>query len=296
MTDRRRATPLHASLIVVTGPQFGEVFDLVRDRELTLGRGADASAVIDDDTLDALHAGVLLAGGDAQLVDRGSRAGTFVNGVRVAEARLENGARFWLGQHTALKFVASGDAEAGYQRALAQGARHEPLTGLHNRRHFRDRLEAEVAAAQRHARPLSLLTVDIDGLGRVNDAYGPLAGDEALKMVAFVLQGALRKEDVVARVGGGTFQILARETGLAGARALGERVRRAVERSRSSFPAEEPGASVAIAVTASVGVACFEPGQTERQLLLAAGAALRTAKQAGGNAIACEPAASPEAR
>jgi diguanylate cyclase (GGDEF)-like protein len=293
--DHRRAAALHSSLIVVTGAQFGEAFDLVPGRTLTLGRGPDAAALLDDETLAERHAEVTVEGGDALLVDLGSRAGTFVNGVRVQEARLENGARFWVGQHTALKFVAAADAEAVYQRALARGARHEPLTGLYNRRHFRERFAAEVAAAQRHGRALSLLAVDVDALRRVNETHGPLAGDEALKMVAFVLQGAIRKEDVVARVAGERFLILARETGLTGATALAERIRRAVERSRSSFPGEEVGATVHIGVTVSIGVACFGPGRTEDHMLAAADAMLQKAKDRGGNGVAAEEAAGPEA-
>ena len=62
--------------------------------------------------------------------------------------------------------------------------------------------------------------IDIDHFKAVNDAHGHLAGDEALKMVAFVLRGAVRKEDVLARYGGEEFVVIARETALEGARAL----------------------------------------------------------------------------
>ncbi len=283
MTNRTRA-PLHSSVVIVTGPQFGEVFDLVPGRHLTIGRGAEADVVIDDPTLAERHASVALIDREARLLDLGSRTGTSIDGVRTTETTLQNGARFWLGQHTALKYLSALDADARYQRMLAESARHEPLTGVHNRRHFRECFGAEVAAAQRHGRPLSLLAVDIDGLSRVNEEHGVFAGDEAIKLVAYVLQGAIRKEDTLARVGGGRFHILARETGAAGAKALAERIRRAVERSRSAFG--EPGAGAeSIAVTVSIGVAQFDRSAGDRALLDAVAQAITRAKESGRNAV-----------
>ena len=216
--------PLHSSVVVVTGPQFGEVFDLIPGRHLILGRGNEADAIIDDPTLGARHASVTIIHREPRLVDLGTPAGTSIDGVRITETSLQNGARFWLGQHTALKYLSATDTDARYQRMLAESARHEPLTGVHNRRHFRECFAAEMAAAQRHGRPLSLLAVDVDGLTSVNEVHGVFAGDEAIKLVAFVLQGAIRKEDTLARVGGGRFHIVARETGAAGAKALAERI------------------------------------------------------------------------
>ena len=278
--------PLHSSVVVVTGPQFGEVFDLIPGRHLTLGRGSEADAVIDDPTLGARHASVTVIDREARLVDLGTAAGTSIDGVRITETPLQNGTRFWLGQHTALKYLSATDTDARYQRMLAESARHEPLTGVHNRRHFRECFAAEAAAAQRHGRPLSLLAVDVDGLTSVNEEHGVFAGDEAIKLVAFVLQGAIRKEDTLARVGGGRFHIIARETGAAGAKALAERIRRAVERSRSSLG--EPGAlarGASIAVTVSIGVANYDRLAGEHALVETAEHALARAKTSGRNAV-----------
>ena len=277
-------------LVIVTGAQFGDVFDLEVGREVAIGRGPGADLVVHDETVAPHHATLSLEDGEARLVDAGTEGGTFVDGVRISEVRLRDGARFQLGPHLVVKLVTSDDVEAVYQRKLAEGALHEPLTGLYNRRHFLDRLSAELAAAQRHGRSLSLLAVDVDRFRRVNELHGPLAGDEALKMVAFVLQGAIRKEDVVARYGGEEFLVLARETGLTGARALGERIRRAVERSRSSFGGEDIALTVSVGVTVSVGLTQFEPGRTEHQMLAAVERALQRAKQNGRNTVVASPA------
>ena len=276
-------------VVVVTGAQFGEVFDLAPGSGLTFGRGPGADVVLHDEGIAPRHASIELGAGEARLVDLGSETGSFVDGLRVTDVRLRDGARFQLGAHTVLKFVSSLDVEAVYQRRLAQDALHEPLTGLYNRRHLMERLGAELAAAQRHQRSLSLLAVDVDAFRRVNELHGPLAGDEALKMVAFVLQGAVRKEDVVARFAGEEFVVLARETGLAGAKALAERIRRAVERPRSSFAGDEIAVTVSIGVTVSTGVGEFVPGRTEQQLLASVDHALRLAKESGRNTVTVSP-------
>jgi diguanylate cyclase (GGDEF)-like protein len=282
----------HPYLLVLTGPQFGEVFDLAPGEELLIGRSPDAQIRIQDEGVSRRHA-TIVAGtgaGDARLADAGSANGTWVNGGRVHEAVLQDGTRFQVGAHTTLKFVFSDDVEAEYQRRLAHGALHEPLTGLYNRRHFMDRLSAELAASQRHGRPLSLLLVDVDHFKRVNDAHGHLAGDEVLKSIAQILQGVVRKEDVVARFGGEEFVVLARETALTGARALGERIRRAVERSRVEWDGREIAATVSVGVTVGTGLAQFEAGRTAQQLLDAADRALYRAKQGGRNGVVATPA------
>ncbi len=277
-------------LIVLSGAQFGELFEVAPGREVVLGRRDDADLQLFDDGVSRRHAALTLLDAGARLVDLGSANGTFVDGQRISEAVLRDGARFQLGAHTTIKFVWSDDVESGYQRTLAQGALHEPLTGLYNRRHFMERLATELAAAQRHGRAVSLLLIDLDHLRRVNDRYGHLAGDEMLRGVAFVLQGSIRKEDVAARFGGEELVVLARETPLTGAKTLAERIRRAVERAPIRFEDELVSMTVSIGVTVSVGMTRFEPGRTEQQLLVAAERALSRAKQNGRNAVVAAPA------
>jgi diguanylate cyclase (GGDEF)-like protein len=277
--------PPRPYLIVLSGPQFGELFDLAPGEELLLGRSPDARICLQDEGVSRRHATIVTDPHGARLVDAGSANGTWVNGARVSEITLHDGMRFQLGARTTLKYVRSDDLEAEAQRRLTQGAFHEPLTGLYNRRHFLDRLSAELAASLRHGRPIALLLVDVDHLEQVNEAHGHAAGDEALKMVAHVLRGAVRREDVVARYGGEEFAILARETGLTGARALAERIRRALERSRYAWAGQELAVTVSAGVTAGAGLAQLEPVDLGPHLLEAAGRALQRAKQGGGNSV-----------
>jgi diguanylate cyclase (GGDEF)-like protein len=148
-----------------------------------------------------------------------------------------------------------------------------------------ERLVSELGAAQRHGRAVSLLMLDVDHFKRVNDQLGHVAGDEALRMLARVLLGAIRKEDVLARFGGEEFVVLARETTLSGAHALGERIRKAVERSRFSFDGTEVALTVSVGVTVSAGLADYQPGRTEGELLEVSDRALYRAKEHGRNAV-----------
>jgi diguanylate cyclase (GGDEF)-like protein len=279
----------HAYLLVLAGPQFGEIFPLSEGRELVIGRRDDADVQIRDDGVSRRHATLRVEGHGAVLLDQGSANGTYVNGARVPEARVEDGARIQVGGHTTLKFVWADEVEALYQLRLAEGALQDPLTGLYNRRHLDDRLGSELAASLRHGRPLSLLMIDIDHFKDVNDASGHLAGDEALKMVAFVLRGAVRKEDVLARYGGEEFVVIARETPLEGARALAERIRRAVERSRCAWEDGELAVTVSVGVSVAAGPSEYVPERSERELVEAADRALYAAKQQGRNRVVALP-------
>lgn len=279
------AAERHGFLLVLSGPQFGDVFPLPSDREIIIGRREDADLRIADEAVSRRHASVRVDGTGAVLRDLESANGTWIEGRRISEEQLADGARVQIGGATTLKFVWADELEARWQMKIAEGALQDPLTGLFNRRHLEERLASELAAAQRHGRELSLLLADVDFFKAVNDRHGHLAGDEALKMVAFVLRGAIRKEDVLARYGGEEFVVVARETGLPGARALGERIRRAVERSRCAWHGHDLGLTVSIGVTVSIGLTEFVPGRSERELLESADRALYLAKQAGRNRV-----------
>jgi diguanylate cyclase (GGDEF)-like protein len=160
-------------------------------------------------------------------------------------------------------------------------ARHDPLTGLCNRREFGERLAVEQSRCGRLERPISLAVIDVDHFKRVNDTYGHLAGDAVLARLARVSSGIVRAEDVLARYGGEEFAIICRGVTLADAGVLAERLRATVE----STLFEVDGA--ALPVTISIGVAAMPESvaQTGSELVLAADAALYQAKRAGRNRV-----------
>jgi diguanylate cyclase (GGDEF)-like protein len=90
-------------------------------------------------------------------------------------------------------------------------ANHDPLTRLLNRRAFVERLEGEVARANRYGRTFGLVVADLDGFKQLNDRYGHASGDEALVAFASVLGESLRKPDDAFRIGGDEFAMLIAE-------------------------------------------------------------------------------------
>jgi diguanylate cyclase (GGDEF)-like protein len=108
--------------------------------------------------------------------------------------------------------VALLDALRTRLRQEAERAVTDPLTGLDNRRAFREAAEAEIERVRRHQRSFTVALLDLDDLKHVNDTQGHEAGDQVLKLVAEVLRGRLRATDSIARLGGDEFALLFPET------------------------------------------------------------------------------------
>jgi diguanylate cyclase (GGDEF)-like protein len=168
------------------------------------------------------------------------------------------------------------------ERRLAEAAREaavDRLTGLATFRVFRDRLVQEVARSKRSGEPFAVVFVDLDRFKRLNDTYGHEAGNRVLEGVGRELQRAIRSTDVAARYGGDEFVLILVRTDEVGGRRVGEVVRRSVE---SMGVAMGYGEGV---VTVSVGVAGYDPGRVEVDVVEEADRALYRAKAAGGNRV-----------
>jgi diguanylate cyclase (GGDEF)-like protein/PAS domain S-box-containing protein len=160
----------------------------------------------------------------------------------------------------------------------------DPLTGLFSRAYLEERLHQEMARCRRHARRLSLLFLDVDGLKAVNDRYGHAAGDEVLKTVGRIMGGPapsaplLRQSDVAARYGGDEIVIVAPETDPDGGYALAERIH-----ARLRETPVRSGKAERLSVSVSVGVAsCPFHATDPASLIAAADTAMYKAKRAGG--------------
>jgi diguanylate cyclase (GGDEF)-like protein len=161
------------------------------------------------------------------------------------------------------------------------------LTGWHNRRYLQQRLKEELARAQRRAATVACLMIDIDQFKSVNDGYGHLAGDKALKEIAQRIEQQIRTMDTAARFGGDELAVLLPETGAPEAAKLAERIRSAIAARPITLNPQ-----VKRSLTVSVGVASVSPGADEtdlkavaERLLADADAALYRAKALGRNRV-----------
>ena len=161
------------------------------------------------------------------------------------------------------------------EQRLAHLAYHDALTDLPNRMLLHDRLEQAVRAAHRDNKALALLVIDLDGFKAVNDAFGHQAGDRVLQQAAARMRATLREADTVARLGGDEFALVLPFTDLDGALRAASKVLQGIER-----PCVV--GRRAVAVGASIGVACFpEHGASADALLQKADCAMYVAKTEG---------------
>ena len=161
------------------------------------------------------------------------------------------------------------------------------LTGWHNRRYLQQRLKEELARAQRRAGTISCLMIDIDKFKGINDGYGHLAGDIALKEIAQRVESQIRSMDTAARFGGDEFAILLPDSNATEAAKLAERIREAIAAVPFALAAQ-----IERTLTVSVGVAAVSPARHEPdlkavadRLLADADAALYRAKALGRNRV-----------
>jgi len=164
-------------------------------------------------------------------------------------------------------------AENHALRAVAELAYRDALTGLRNRRALSERLDEELALAQRNpAHAGSALMIDLDDFKRINDHHGHHAGDEALCAVARILESATRSSDIVCRTGGDEFVVLLRDSDASAAAAFTKRLLARVA---------ETNAARSVPLSISVGIASWPADGTDaREILSMADAAMYAHKRA----------------
>lgn len=156
------------------------------------------------------------------------------------------------------------------------------LTGVLNRKGFDETLKRSISETTGH---LSLLIVDIDHFKKFNDTHGHIIGDKILRFMAKNMQKSVRGNDFTARIGGEEFAVILPKTPLLGATTVAETLRNSV----SQLKLEKKAKSELLgAITVSVGVAQYRPGESLEDFVNRADKALYFAKNAGRNRVATE--------
>lgn len=262
-----------ATLTVLTGINAGQIIALDAGEHI-VGRGTEASLWLEDPAVSREHARITREpDGRFLICDLDSTNGTFVSGRRIEKmAELQNGDRIQVGPTQMLRFSITDDAEEELQRRLYESSTRDGLTRAFNRKYLNERLPAEIAHARRHKTELALLMLDLDRFKEVNDAYGHLAGDMLLRVVASHLLRLIRLEDVLARYGGEEFVSLLPDTDLAGAIGVAQLMEDTVRALALPHPGVEGWVTISLGVSAGVqGAGLLEAADRALYLAKAAG-------------------------
>lgn len=267
-----------ACLVVIYGRDLGKKYQ-VAARSLVIGRSSKSDIPLDGDSVSRSHCKVYESPQGVTIRDLGSTNGTFVNDEPVHEGSLHDGDIVKVGRWI-LKFLSGSNIEQAYHEEIYRLTTVDGLTEVYNKRYFTDVFDREFSRAQRYARPLSLIMLDIDHFKSVNDAYGHVAGDYVLKQLAGALSKRIRREDTLARYGGEEFVIILPELDLDHARTFADKVHELIQLTVFKFGEER------MPVTISVGVASVSDTiQTGDELIKAADECLYEAKRQGRDRV-----------
>jgi len=271
-----------AVLVQIYGDALGRRYVLTDDK-MTIGRDDSNDIVLQDENVSRFHAEVRVDGASVSLVDKGSTNGSRVNDQEITTQTLESGDLLHIGSFI-LKYLRSEDPESLYHEEIYRMTIIDGLTEVANRRRLEEFLDRELAGAQRHGRALSVAVIDADHFKNVNDKYGHIAGDFVLRKLANVIQGIIRRDELLARYGGEEFVVVMPSTSLDQGAMLGEKIRALVESTAFEFEDRR------IPVTVSVGVATLrEAIQTVDSFIHTADEALYRAKEEGRNRVCIAP-------
>lgn len=160
---------------------------------------------------------------------------------------------------------------------MAYLSARDPLTGLLNRRSFKEYAEKLLSLAKRENKRVSLFFIDLKDFKQVNDQYGHVFGDQVLEIIASRIEKSVRSSDVVARFGGDEFVVLAYNCTRHDSTNLAEKMAQSIEE-----PVEYEGRTISVGV--NIGIAVYpEDGQDIDELIKLADIAMYNAKMKNQN-------------
>jgi diguanylate cyclase (GGDEF)-like protein len=167
---------------------------------------------------------------------------------------------------------------------LTELAITDPLTNIFNRRYFIDHAQSALDQC-RKGREFSILLIDIDHFKKVNDNHGHIIGDQVLNGAVAICAAVLRRDDILARLGGEEFIILLPNTSLEMALATAERLRTAVEHS----PIKTDSGLINMTISIGISACSHKEAASLQELIRRADDAMYKAKDAGRNQVAAWP-------
>ena len=177
------------------------------------------------------------------------------------------------------KLRAMTESLSARSETLEHAALTDSLTGMQNRRYFDDALREYLEEFRRIGKPIGLLLLDLDHFKSVNDTHGHDVGDEVLRVVAGCLREFTRYHDVVARLGGEEFAVVAPNMDTDMLIKLAERIRKAIAALSVTT------GNVRLRVTTSVGIAIWDGTENAEQFYRRADRMLYEAKRLGRNRV-----------
>ncbi len=274
-----------ASLIVLAGWEIGKEVE-VKSASIVLGRGVDCDVCVNAPSVSRQHAQIELVeeGEDRyfRITDLGSSNGTHVNNTRTPTTRLQNGDKVKMGD-VLFKFILQDEIDSQFHQQVHRLIHYDQLTGLLTMEAFRERLVQSIRMAKPETR-FTLAMTDLDGLKRVNDSHGHLAGRMVVGTMGKILRETVRSLDLAGLYGGDEAIILFPDTPVNDASEVAEAIRKNI----AEYAFDYQG--TAIRVSISQGLAEFPiHGTTPETLIAAADRALYVAKAAGRNCVRIAP-------
>jgi len=275
-TETRRAC-----LIVVSGGDIGREYT-IEGEEVVIGRCESADIRINSRLVSRRHAAIRTVRENEAvfyvLRDLDSMNGTLLNNAAIKSANLHEGDKIQIGE-VVFKFGYQDALDEQFHKEIHRLIHYDRLTGLMTMESFRKVLEDTIHCAQ----PEEVFTLsmnDLDGLKRVNDTYGHLAGRMVVESMGKMIRETLRQNDIPALYGGDETIILYPNTTITEAREIAEKLRTLIE----SRVFEHGGNT--FGVTISQGLAEWpKHGVSSEEIIAAADAALYRAKAAGRNCV-----------
>jgi len=274
--EQRQRRPM---CVVVLGDDVGERARMV-DPTFVIGRSRSCELRLSDARISSRHCRIEDRGDGFALVDLGSTNGTSVNGELVTGDRvLRSHDKIEVGD-TVIRFELHDAADALYDEEMQRLIHVDDLTGLYQRRRF----DRELGELLRHARtsgsPVGLLVLDLDGLKRVNDTHGHLAGAYIISQAGRLIGETIPQGAIAARFGGDEYVAALPGHDLASTTAVAEAIHAAVN--AHSFVHEGTALDPGI----SIGATSFpEHGADARSLFASGDRALYAAKRGGRNRV-----------